>query len=118
MWAVKFWTGTGDRRMMNVALDGAKHRAAAGKRPTLHGRGPAHALVAALGHLGWEAESAASWTTHKGVCIDLRDVAPGAVKRLARDAVFDWQCRLLADRHPELEPLRDGAFIEPRRAWQ
>lgn len=115
MWAMKYWTGSGSRRMMNVALDGAKKRATAGGRPALHGRGPAHALVAALGHLGWAAEQTACWTTHRGARIDLKEVAPATVRRMAGEAAFDWQYRLLADRHPELEPLRRGTLMEPIR---
>eukprot|EP00959_Pyramimonas_sp_CCMP1952_P183603 3838990-Pyramimonas_sp.AAC.1 len=81
--------------------------------------GPASAVLATLGRLGWHWPAYHTFTTHTGYCIDLRRTAPSALKGLATarlEAVelTEWAtARGLSSVRPFLEHAR--AALRQRR---
>ena len=112
-WAKAVWT----KRVPLRILDGALARAQAVQQQRSHPWasvvGPGGAVVATLRRIGWQATSAAMWTTHDGTVLDLADdISPRSLQSLIAKAVERWQYQQVAQ-HEGLEHLRHGIHIGP-----
>ncbi len=77
--------------------------------------GPAGAVIASLRRIGWAAPGPGTWRQKDGGMISLADTAPAAIKAMLARATEAALWAALADRHPELELLREGAWLHPAR---
>ena len=108
MWTVAVWEAKLSIREMQVAFDAA----CAAPPDKLHGVGPAHATVQALRRIGWRPTTAARWTTHDGIELNLKEVCPKTVALLVHRDSLKALCAHVAAAHgwPHLD---QGILIDP-----
>ena len=114
-WARAVWGELFPLDDLFLAFEWAKSRFVGAQRPWLRVVGPAGAVVASLHRLGWQPLSAVEWVDDLGRHIHLRSSWPKSVVKWVHSAVDRWSWRQIAESHPDLAHLRDGACLEPIR---
>ena len=111
-WARAVWGGLLPLDDLFLAFEWARRRFVGAQRPWLRVVGPAGAVVASLHRLGWQPLSAVEWVDDLGRHIHLRSSCPKSVVKWVHSAVDRWSWRQIAEGHPDLAHLRDGACLE------
>ena len=110
-WAKTVWEGAMTLADMNSAVDWAAARANHSRRPWLTVVSPAGALVLTLRRIGWAVLSAVEWLDDRRRLVRLNEVCPRSLLKLVDAAVVRWTWRTLANDHPEMELLDNGADL-------
>jgi len=100
------------RSGLQASFQKAVHRQHRATQPWRRVRGPAGAVVATLKRLEWRPTSPSLWTTDTGLVVNLDEVSPKVVKRLACEATWRWLCREAA-REVGDESLAAGIWTKP-----
>jgi len=115
-WARTWYGGNPEERaVMSRAWRTQVAKIGLAPKPWKEVAGPAGAVVATLRRIGWASPAPGVWKEKGGVLLDLGEVTPAALKLKVAKATEAALWAELADHHPELEELREGAWIHPAR---
>ena len=89
-WAIAVRVRSPPLHTLYTALRGSLSKLSSSDRPWQRVVGPAGALPMVLARLGWTPHSACQITTHTGLKLNLKYIAPAAVARLAAKATLHW----------------------------
>jgi len=125
MWLGALWNGSYHKGDMLRTLSTAIAEVQESPRPWSRVKGPAGALVATVGRLGWSFVDVVQLRTHRGV-VQLLEESPASVIKLMHEACELWQWQQVVRTAPELgaiqplpafDQLRTLLRAKPKAGW-